>query len=561
MAKETIQESAIMKFKDYINPLIKWWWLLLITTLVAGVSSYYATRPQPPIYRANATVMVGRGLYEPNPTGTELGTAVRLAESYAIIAQGETVRNGTMEALGLRDLPEYTVVTYPDNQLINISVVDINPLRAQAVANELAHQLIRISPTNPEGQDLERQAFVNQQLDNLQVEIMRVENEIQEKQASVQDLTSAVQIADTESAIAALETKKNILQTNYATLISNTQSGALNTLTLVEPATIPVKPIGPNKPLIIFLVSTIGFVLAALTAHLLEYLDRSLKTPDDIERILNLPVIGFIGEMDIRKDNWAYVAKKPRSPIAEAFRAMRTNIEFAGVDKPLRSILITSADAEDGKTTVSTNLAIAMGHGDKKVILMDADLRRGNLHHAVGFSSQPGLSDIFRDRVDVFGAIRTIKEYHLHLITSGQPPANPSDLLASKKMEHILASLEKVADTVIIDGPPSIVSDAAVLASKVDAVLLVIRPGQTREEVARAVLEQLRRVGANVIGVALNRIPRRGADYYGGFQYLSPAYSGGYYSDSTNGHSDSDEAAPFRPRDPQIDDTQPVRRD
>jgi polysaccharide biosynthesis transport protein len=550
-----------MKLNDYINPLVKWWWLLLITTLVAGVSSYFATRPQPPIYRANATVMVGRGIYEPNPTGTELGTAVRLAESYALLAQGGTVQNGTMEALGLNDLPEYTVVTYPNNQLLSISVIDINPLRAQAVANELAHQLIRISPTNPEGQDLERQAFINQQLDNLQLEIMRVENEIIEKQASIQGLTSAVQIADTETAISALETKKNLLQTNYATLISNTQSGALNTLTLVEPATLPIRPIGPNKPLIIFLVSTIGFVLAALTAHLLEYLDRSLKTPEDIERVLNLPVIGFIGEMDIRQDSWAYMAKKPRSPIAEAFRAMRTNIEFAGVDKPLRTILITSADAEDGKTTVASNLAIAMAHGDRKVILMDADMRRGSLHSVIGFSPQPGLSDVFRDRVDVLEAVRSIKEYNFNVITAGLPPANPSDLLASKKMANILSRLEEVADTVIIDGPPSIVSDAAVLASKVDGVLLVIRPGQTREEVARAVLEQMTRVGANVIGVALNRIPRRGAEYYGGFQYLSPAYTGAYYSDSTNGHSVSEEVGTVQVLDPEMDDTQPVRRD
>lgn len=550
-----------MKLKDYVDPLIKWWWLLLITTLVAGVSSYYATRPQPPIYRASATVMVGRGIYEPNPTGTELGTAVRLAESYALLAQGTTVRNGTMEALGLSDLPEYTVLTYPDNQLINISVIDINPLRAQAVANELAHQLIRISPTNPEGQDLERQAFINLQLDNLQLEIMRVENDIQEKQATIQGLTSAVQIADTEAAISALESKKNLLQTNYATLISNTQSGALNTLTLVEPATLPVIPIGPNKPLIIFLVSTIGFVLAALTAHLLEYMDRSIKTPEDIERVLNLPVIGYIGEMDIRQDSWAYMAKKPRSPIAEAFRSMRTNIEFAGVDSPLRTILVTSADAEDGKTTVASNLAIAMGHGDKKVVLMDADMRRGALHNIVGIAPQPGLSDIFRDRVDVLEAVRYVKEYPLRIITSGLPPANPSDLLASKKMEHILNSLEEIADTVIIDSPPAIVSDAAVLASKVDGVLLVIRPGQTREEVARAVLEQMKRVGANVIGVALNRIPRRGAEYYGGYQYLSPAYTGPYYSDSSNGHPVQEEVEPMPVLDPTVDDTQPVRRD
>jgi polysaccharide biosynthesis transport protein len=188
-------------------------------------------------------------------------------------------------------------------------------------------------------------------------------------------------------------------------------------------------------------------------------------------------------------------------------------------------------------------------------------MRRGTLHEMIGLSPQPGLSDIFRNRVGLTDAVRQIKEYRLNVITAGHPPANPSDLLASQKMEQILKELEEITDTVIIDGPPAIVSDAAVLGSKVDGVLLVIRPGQTREEVAKAVLDQMKRVGANVIGVALNRIPRRGAEYYGGFQYLSPAYSGPYYSDRPNGHSALDEVETVHALDSTVDDTQPVRRD
>lgn len=529
-----------MNIKDIINPLLKWWWLLLIATIVAGVSSYYATRPLPPVYQARSTLIVGGAISDLNPDGNEVRISIQLAEAYATMATRDEIRNRTAAALGLSRLPEYTVRTLPNLQMIDISVIDTNPQRAQAVANELANQLVLMSPTNSQQQDETRRAFIDQQLDALQTEIVSTNAALLLKQEELLDASSAVQIADIQNEINGLQVKLNSLQSTYGTYLSNTQGGAINTLSILELASRPTTPIGPNKPVIILLVSAIGFVLAASAAHLLEYLDKTIKSPDDVTRVLDLPVIGYIGEIDKKLKEADYVAAHPRSPIAEAFRALRTNIEFAGVDKPLRSILVTSPDTEDGKSTVATNLGIIMAQGDKKVVILDADLRRPNIHKLLSINSQPGLTDIFRDKVNVFDAMRIWKDRQVTIITAGTPPPNPSELLASRRMDQVISSLVEVIDAVVIDGPPSVVTDSVILAAKVDGVLLVIRPGHTREDVARAMMDQMHRAGANIIGVVLNRIPKRGVEgYYAGY----PVYSS-YFDDSNNGGPSSGSSDP-----------------
>lgn len=523
-----------MKLRDIFYPLLKWWWLILIATVIAAVSSYVVTKPQPPIYRAQTTLVVGSAQNVANPSGSSLGISVDLATYYAQIAQREPVKDATMAALGLSKLPVFTVDSVPDTQLIQISVTDISPQRAAAVANELANQLIKQSPSGSQSQVQQRQSFVNQQLDDLQKQIQQTTQDLAQKQMALQGLNSAVQIADAQAEINALETKLQLLQTNYATLLSNTTYGAINTLSVIEVASVPKIPIGPNKPVIILLVAVIGFLLSSGTAHLLEYLDRTLKTPEDVQNALQLPVLGYIADLG-KNDNWNYVSEQPRSPVAEAFRALRNNIEFSGVDRPIKNILITSTGTAEGKTTVATNLAMIMGQGDKKVVLLDADLRRPNVHELLKIPIAPGLGDIFRDRLSVQDAIRAMKEKHVSLITAGNPPPNPAELLGSQRMDQVLKSLDQMADVVIVDGPPSLVTDSIVLGKKVDAVLLVIRPGQTRDDVAKAALEQMRRAGANVIGVVMNRIPKHTARSYAGYQAYSPYYSEtSYFDDTTN---------------------------
>ncbi len=317
----------------------------------------------------------------------------------------------------------------------------------------------------------------------------------------------------------------------YSTLLSNYEAVRLarleNTPNVVQveraaPSTIPIQA-GPLRYVI--MGALLGLLATGLLAFTLEYMDDTLKTPQDVANVLGLPVVGYVvneGAME-KSEGMPYVTSSPRSPMAETFRSLRTNLEFASVDKPLKTILITSPGSGDGKTTVATNLAAVMAQANKRVILLEGDLRRPRVHRALGMSNQIGLSDVFRGQMDIRDVARYSKVKDLAAITSGSLPPNPTELLGSARMAQILARLVESASVVIIDSPPFVVSDATVLSAKVDGVLLVIQPGRTHAEAARAMLAQLNRAGAHVVGVVLNRVPRKNANYYGYYRYENDA--------------------------------------
>ena len=511
-----------MELKTYFRPLLKWWWLLVIATLVASVSSFLVTRQMPPVYETRTTLVIGRAVYSSNPTGNDFYINQQLATFYSDMAQRDPVRLGAMKSLGLGSLPEYTVQVLPDSSLIEISVTDTDPVRAQAVANELANQLVKQTP--PTKEDQSHQSFIESQLADLESNITDTQDELKKNQTALATLYSARQISDAEREIAALENKLSDLQSNYAALLSNSDRGAVNSLSIIESAALPVRPVGPNRLMSVLLAGAIALSIAAAAAYLLEYLDDTIKTPEEITRLTSQPVVGYISEIEKGKYHGAYVSKNPRSAVSEAFRSLRTDLEFAGVDRPLKTILVTSASVAAGKTTVAVNLAIVMAQGGKKVVLVDADLRKPSIHRYLNISNAKGLSDVFRGNLDIYNATVNWDEGNIFVINSGDLPPNPAELLGSKKMDQILDSLERVADIVIIDGPPFLVTDASILSSKVDGVLLVVRHGRTRRQEVAAAIKQLERTEARVLGVVLNGIPRASEDYLGLYRYYHRYY-------------------------------------
>ena len=522
-----------MELRRYFYPLMRWWWLLLTATLVAGVFSFVATLQQPPAYQAATTLMIGRAIEDPNPSSNEFWLSQQLAETYADIAKRERVREATMKALGLNFLPQYEARAQPNSQLIDIIVVDTIPERAQAVANELANQLIQASPTGAE-QTQNQQQFINLQLDSIKAQIEETTKEITQKQGELGGMDSARQITDTQNQIAALQAKLTSLQGNYANLFSLTSQGAVNSLSVIEPAGLPTRPVGPGRMVSVLLAAMIGLILAAAAAYLIEYLDDTLRRPEDIKRVFQAPILGSIADIGAHTGagDGVFVAKNPRHPVVEAFRSLRTNLEFASVDQPLKTLLITSSDTQVGKTSLACNLAVVIAQAEKSVILLDADLRRPRVHEYFAVSNSTGLSDVFVNRATVEEVLIHAKDKGIRLITSGPTPPNPSELLGSRRMDQILDYLKGMADVVIIDGPPFIVADAAVLSSKADGILLVVRPSFTHEGAARAMMDQIKRAGGRVVGVAMNRVPAGQAAYFGGGYYGSPYYAGSsYYGD------------------------------
>ena len=197
----------------------------------------------------------------------------------------------------------------------------------------------------------------------------------------------------------------------------------------------------------------------------------------------------------------------PRSPASEAYRTLRTNIQFSSVDKPAHTILVTGVDAGEGKSTTLANLGVVMAQGGKTVVAVDCDLRRPTLHKLFGLSAEPGLTTAILDNKTGVTAQKTSVD-GLRVVACGPLPPNPSELLGSRQLEQILAGLAKEADVVLIDAPPIVsVSDAAVLASKVDGVILVVSAGKTRREMARRAKSLLEKVNAHVLGVVLTNAP------------------------------------------------------
>jgi len=327
-----------------------------------------------------------------------------------------------------------------------------------------------------------------------------------------------------------LQSTLDLYQQIYINLLSSLETIRLarlqNTPNIVqiEPASAPEAPIRPRTLMNTVLASVVGLMLAVGIVFLVEHLDDTLKTPDEVERILGVPVLGFIAEMQYKsKDGEVYVSRQPRSPVSEAFRSLRTNLEYASVQKPIHTLLVTSSEPSEGKTTVAVNLAAIFSQAKQFVILVDADMRHPNVHRYMNLSNHDGLSNLFRDQSNVLKVSRKKVEFpKMSIITTGNLPPNPAELLGSDRMSVILDELQSISDMIIIDTPPSLVADAQVLAAKVDAVLLVIKPGVTRAEAALSSLETFRRAGARVVGVVLNRIPRNRSYYYGGYKYYSP---------------------------------------
>jgi len=535
-----------MELKEYIAPLLKWWWLLLASTLVATVSSLLAVSQQPSIYVAETTLMIGRALENPNPTGNDLYLGQQLATTYADIAKREPVRQATMDVLELTWLPEYNVRPVSNTQLMLVSVEDTDPVRAMAVANELAHQLILRSPTNSQ-ESLERQAFINEQLDELQVKIQETQDDIADKQEELANMISARQIQDTQNQIAALETKLNTLQSNYANLISNTQQGALNTLTVIEPASAPSEPVGPDVPMTVLTSSAIGFTLAAGAAYLLEYLDNTVKNPDEVKKLTDLPTLAGIAHIKgERYRDKLITLKHPRSPISEAYRSLRTNIQFSTIDHSSGiSLLVSSPNPTEGKSVTVANLAVVMAQAGHKVLVIDSDLRRPVQHRLFQLPNRNGLTDILlemsEDQINnnfsavlQWGLQKTEVE-KLYVLTCGALPPNPSELLGSHKMKLVLSALSEHFDYVLLDSPPElIVTDAAVLSTLTSGVILIANTDTTTKNGLKQAVEQLRGVNSNInlLGVVLNDLSPQRDGYYYNYYY----YKKSYYRDESYGY-------------------------
>ncbi|MNI06653.1 Tyrosine-protein kinase YwqD [compost metagenome] len=212
--------------------------------------------------------------------------------------------------------------------------------------------------------------------------------------------------------------------------------------------------------------------------------------------------------------------ENPKSPISEAYRALRTNIQFSAIDEDIRVIMVTSAGPGEGKSTTINNLATAYAQSDKKVLIIDADLRKPTLHNTFNVTNRWGLTSLLTNQVGLGEVIHTSFIPNLDILTSGPVPPNPSEILASKRLALLLEELKGIYDIIFIDTPPAIaVTDAQIVATKCDGVLLVVDSGNVKREIALKAKNNMEHVKARILGVILNNVDRRNKDSYYYYYY------------------------------------------
>lgn len=501
------------------------------------------TRWRDPVYMTRGMVMVGSTIEELNPDTMSMAMTRGLATTYVRLAQFGSMEDLTKQALGLEILPEYSIIGVPDSQLIQVTVTDTDPQRAQIVATELINQLIAMGPGGTERQ--QRENFAADQLTKLQEGIAQSEATIAGLQEELATALSARQIRQIEEKVAAQEGKLTTLRANYVALVQTTDQGASNTIRVVDAPTVPQYPVESNDAILILLAGFLGAGMAVAGAYALDFLDDRLRDVGDISREFGLPTLGVIPESTLEQLRGPLIVQnEPHSIAAESFRVLRTNMLFASVDKELKILHITSPGPGDGKSYVSSNLSIAFAHAAKRVILIDADLRKPTLHRVFGILNNKGVSTaLLGGKVGLQEAIQPTTVPGLSVMTSGPLPPNPSELLTSNRMQEMLAKLSSIFDLVVVDSPPAtVVSDSAVLASRSDGVLLVLPADDLGRERVRNALGAMGAVNANVLGVALNRSSSSTLGFYYSYKtdYSNKYYRSHYLKERTsapaNGH-------------------------
>jgi capsular exopolysaccharide synthesis family protein len=298
---------------------------------------------------------------------------------------------------------------------------------------------------------------------------------------------------------------------------SKDQLSRSGSVSVVEAATTPDSPVRPNIPLNTILGALAGLIVAGGLAALLEYLDDTVKSPEEVEAAAGLATLGGVARFHRpRPPESGLVATRHRHPVAEAYRMLRTNVQFSTLERPAQTLLVTSANPGEGKTTTVANLALVMAQAGKRVIAVDSDLRRPALHRLLGVENETGLTNLLLSQEpEMNGCVKSTAFDNLWVLPSGPQPPNPSELLGSRRLEAILQSLKQSADVIIMDSPPALaVADASILAARVDGTLLVVDSGRTRAGSLQRAKEALTRAKTNLLGAVLNKLTQRGRDYY-----------------------------------------------
>ena len=508
-----------MELRGYFSIIWKWLWLIVLGTLLAGVTAYVVSKNTIPVYQASTTLLISEGRSPEMSDYSSILTSERLARTYSELLKKRPIMEEVISRFDLALTPgglagTVSVQLVRDTQLIELKVEGTDPQLAASIADEIPQVFIE------QTEAMQSVRFASSK-ENLARQMAILEADMESIQQAIDGLRSSE--APDQAELVTLQGNLAQYQNSYSSLLKSyedirlAEAQAINSVIVVEPAQAPEYPIRPRTLQNTLLAAVVGCMLAVGVAFLIEYLDDTIKTPDDVKSTINLPTLGAVTRIEgAGIEDKLVAADLPRSPASEAYRILRTNLQFSAVDKPLRTLLITSANPTEGKSLTAANLGVVMAQAGLSVVIVDSDLRRPTLHRIFRLTKEDGLTNaLLQGNPNPDDYLQATTVENLRVLTSGPLPPNPSELLGSERMGRLIEHLRGQADILLFDSPPCLaVTDAAVLSSQVDGVLLVVDAGASRRELAARAVEDLRKVGGNVLGVVLNRLSSRRSGYY-----------------------------------------------
>lgn len=565
-----------MEILAFLQALLRRWWLVAACAALGVAVALLWSASAANRFQSFVTLQLNpaaRSAFLPfGSDGAAQSPVSTLAASYAEVLRSRAFGELVVQQLNLAVAPEEVAQAtsarlIPNTNIMRLTVTWDNPQDAQALAQSIAEIFImenlRRQQAQPGGQS--RLAEMEETARGYagRIDALRQQRDRLDQAVTRGDLSRITELNSLDSRLTALES-------SYANLLVeiNRARSELNTASILDTAS-PATPAGtPGRAQLVLFGLVGGVCVAIALAMLLNDMDDTLRTPEDVATALGAAPLATIGRIGTRA--WSEAARPtrlavlhaPRSAGAEAFRTLRTNLRFTASERPFRSLVVTSPGPHEGKTFVASNLALALAKAGERVLLMDADLRRPELHALFGLPEAPGLAEALAGAATSEGAPPTPAALptgieNLWLLPAGRPTHNPSDLLAPAALEEVLRPAAQAYDVVILDtAPVGPVSDTLVLAAHADAALIVARAGQTRQGALGAARDALTQTGRPVLGTVLNDFRLGPLDRYGRYgRYAS--YDGRYYGDEAGTEDRRDGRAAGAPAAPRPGDRAP----
>lgn len=516
-----------MELKRYLGVLKRWAWLVVLGAIIAGGAAYFISQSMTPVYSASSRYIIDEAPGNSNANEySQLLTEQKLAQTYVEIAKARPVLEETIIRLDLpfvvKDLREMVSISAPtDTQILIIRAEDTDPERAALIANTVGEVFIDLNQARENLRYAEPIATWQARMEAIAANI----EELEGVNRNLGEAETPEQLAT----LARLQTDLNEAQIRYTDAFNSLnelqqeQAKESSNIVSIESANASFIPIRPRTITNTVLAFFAGALAALGIVFLIEYLDDTVKNQDQVLSDTGLSSLGAIAQIKANDPSESIVAYiRPRDPLSEAYRVLRTNLGFSAIDGELRSILVTSGSPGEGKSTTASNLAIVMAQAGKRVIVIDSDLRRPVQHKILSVGNNRGLTTALLDsETPVTFHLQNTKIRGLRVLSSGPIPPNPAEILSSQRMGQLIEELYKEADILIFDTPPVLtVTDAAVLAPKTDGTLFVVHVGKTRRDTLSQAVERILKTNGHALGVVLNRIkPSHGSYYY--YQYYN----------------------------------------